>query len=175
MWHLNTGLIILAGWGVVAITLLTTYSVVMRYGFNAPDIWTYPLSAYILCFVVFAAIAHTHQDGVHVRVDYFLNVFPRPVSAVLRALGDVATLVFLGFLLWQVWRLFTESLSRGRVDETTLGWPLAVIQWVLPLGAGLILITHLLLIVRRVLEGGYSAGRPPADPGHHPNNTERRS
>ena len=159
---INTGFIMLSGWGILLITVLTTYSVTMRYVFNAPDIWTYPLSAYILCFVVFASLAHTHQDGVHVRVDYVLQILPRPLAILLRIVGDVASSVFLALFAWYMWKLLNETIARNRVDETTLGLPLVFIQWILPLGAGLLLLTHLALAFRAAATGRYGREEPGA-------------
>ncbi|TVR07616.1 MAG: TRAP transporter small permease [Salinarimonadaceae bacterium] len=156
--RVNGGLIVIAGWGILAIMLFTTYSVTMRYAFRQPDTWSYPVSAYLLCLVIFLSAAHTLQANVHVRVDYLIQLAPRRVAIALCALGDFASSVFLGIFVWQLNRLFNETLARGRVDETTLGWPLAAIQWSLPVGAGLLLLTHLVLIVSHIRRGDY--GRP---------------
>lgn len=153
--RVNGGLIVLAGWGILAIMLFTTYSVTMRYAFRQPDTWTYPVSAYLLCLVIFLSAAHTLQANVHVRVDYLIQLAPRRVAIALCAIGDFASSVFLGIFLWQLNRLFGETLARGRVDETTLGLPLAAIQWALPLGAGLLLLTHVVLIVSQIRQGVY--------------------
>jgi C4-dicarboxylate transporter DctQ subunit len=155
VFGLNRALILLAGWAIIVIAALTSYSVIMRYVFNSPDIWTYPVSAYLLCFVVFASLAHTHQNGVHVRVDYFMSLVPRPVGVFLQVVSDVASSLFLAIFTWQLWKLFDETLSRNRIDETTLALPLAFIQWVLPLGGGLLLLTHILLAVRSAVERTY--------------------
>lgn len=155
VFGINRGMIMLAGWGVVVVAGLTTYSALMRYAFKSPDIWTYPVSAYILCLIVFGSLAHTHQDGVHVRVDYFVNLLPRRLGIFFRVCADVASSFFLAIFTWQVWRLFSESLSRHRIDETTLVIPLALIQWVLPVGAVLLLLTHVLIATLSAFEGTY--------------------
>lgn len=153
--RVNGGLIVLAGWGILAIMVLTTYSVTMRYVFRQPDTWTYPVSSYLLLFVIFLSAAHTLQANVHVRVDYLIQVVPRRIAIALCAIGDFASSVFLAIFVWQLYRLFDESASRGRIDETTLSWPLAAIQWALPVGAGLLLLTHLLLIASQIRRGVY--------------------
>lgn len=153
--RVNGGLIVLAGWGILAIMLFTTYSVSMRYLFRQPDTWSYPVSAYLLLFVIFLSAAHTLQANVHVRVDYLIQVVPRRIAVILCAIGDFASSVFLGIFVWQLYKLFNESVSRGRIDETTLAWPLAAIQWALPVGAGLLLLTHFVLIVSQIRRGTY--------------------
>lgn len=143
----------LAGWCVMAVTVLTTYGVVMRYGFKSPVIWVYPVCAYLLCFVVFLAMAATLQNGVHVRVDYFLEIMPSRRRRLVSFLGDLASTVFLGFFSVQLWRLFIDTLERHRSDET-MQFPLAIVQWVLPAGALFLLLTHLVRLAYTL------AGRP---------------
>jgi len=155
MSRINSGAVIVAGWGIIAIMAITSYSVIMRYAFNSPDTWSYPLAAYLLCFVLFLATAHTLQHNIHVRVDFLLMVLPRKVAICLSAIADLLSTLFLSLFAWQLFRLFSSSLERGRVDETTLGWSLAAVQWVLPVGAVMMLATHLLLVVMRVLKGEY--------------------
>jgi len=150
LFGFNLWLIRLAGWGILAITAITVFGVFRRYALRDPEIWSYPLSAYLLCFVVFLSVAHTHQDGVHVRVDYFLELAPRRLALAMRFLGDLLSAAFLVAMTWYLWRLFAETLQRGRIDETTLGWPLAAIQWVLPAGVALLLLTHLAVAWRDV-------------------------
>lgn len=156
--RVNTVAVVVAGWGILVIAAITTYSVFMRYTFGRPDVWSYPLSAYILCFVVFLSVAATLQAGMHVRVDYVVGIVPRPLARVFRAVADLASIAFMALFAWQLWRLFTESLARGRVDETTLGWPLALVQWVLPAGAVLLLLTQLVLVAHRLVSEGDDAG-----------------
>ncbi|MBM3489622.1 MAG: TRAP transporter small permease [Alphaproteobacteria bacterium] len=161
LYGLNLWLIRLAGWLILGITVVTVFGVFMRYALRAPEVWSYPLSAYLLCLVVFLSVAHTHQEGVHVRVDYFLELLPRRMALALRLVGDVLSACFLVVMTWLLWKLFAETVQRGRIDETTLGWPLAAIQWCLPAGIALLLLTHVVVSWSEFAR----ARRPPAQ-GH---------
>ena len=161
LFGFNLWLIRLAGWAILGIAAITVFGVFMRYVLNAPEIWSYPLSTYLLCFVVFLSAAHTHQEGVHVRVDYFLEALPRPVAVALRLAGDVLSTFFLVVMTWQLCKLFSETYVRGRIDETTLGWPLAAIQWSLPAGVALLLVTHLVTSWAE-----FARSRKPPGQGH---------
>jgi len=116
LYGLNLWLIRLAGWLILGITVVTVFGVFMRYALRAPEVWSYPLSAYLLCLVV---------------------------------------------MTWLLWKLFAETVQRGRIDETTLGWPLAAIQWCLPAGIALLLLTHVVVSWSEFAR----ARRPPAQ-GH---------
>lgn len=142
---------VVAGWAVLVIMGITCYGVFTRYVLRSPDIWSFPLSAYLLCFVVFLAVSHTLQKGVHVRVDFFVEAAPAWLARIMRFLGDVATFTFVTIFIWQTWQIFEQSFGRGRVDETTLGWHLAAIQWILPIAGGFLLVTHVLMMITRLI------------------------
>lgn len=154
-FRLNTGLIMLSGWAILIVMFTTTYGVMARYFLDVRDTWSHPVSAYLLCLIIFLSAAHTLQENVHVRVDYLTQAVSRRVAIWLYAIGDIASSIFLTIFAWQLCRLFNESFQRGRIDETTLSWPLVWIQWVLPLGAVLLLITHFLLIAMNIRRGTY--------------------
>lgn len=139
----------LGGVAILGITAFTLYGVFTRYGLRDPDTWSYPVSSYLLLFVAFLATARAHEDGDHVSVDLVLQRLPRRARRVLETVGDIAALLVLAVFLQQVSRLFLASLSRGRTDETMLAWPLAAVQWVMPLGAAMLLLTHVVKMRRR--------------------------
>lgn len=151
-----------AGVVILGLTAFTLYGVFTRYILRDPDTWSYPVASYLLLFLVFLATARAHEAGDHVSVDYLLtHLKPTPRRFATR-IGDIATLVFLAVFLWQLTRLFLSSLMSRRIDETMLGWPLAAIQWVMPLGAALLLVTHVL----KMLRGFQSQDRTPMEIAH---------
>jgi TRAP-type C4-dicarboxylate transport system permease small subunit len=149
--RINDLMAYLAGWLVLAITIIGCYGVFTRYVLHSPDSWTFAVSAYLLCFVVFFAISNGLQQGVHVRVDILQEWFPGKVAMRARVISDLACLVFLWVFFSQVWAVFHDSYSRGRIDETTLAWPVAAIQWVMPLGVGLTLVTQAVILIGRFI------------------------
>ena len=60
---------LLAGVVVLAITLLVSYDVGMRYLFDAPQLFVDELAGFLQVFVIFAGLAYTFVSGGHVRVD----------------------------------------------------------------------------------------------------------
>ena len=148
----------IAGWVVLVIVLITCYGVFTRYVLHSPDIWSFPVAAYLLGFVVFLAVSHTLQRDIHVRVDFFLTLLPARAARWVRVLADLASLIFIGLFVWQAWKLFDQSYSAGRIDETTLGWSLAAVQWIFPVAGGFLLVTNVLLMLSRLL------GEEPDEP-----------
>lgn len=166
VWRVNLWMAILAGWVVLLITAITCYSVFMRYVVNRPDTWSYPVAAYLLGFVVFFAVSHALQEQIHVRVDLLSEWLPGRFARWSGVLADLASIAFLWLVAVQMWQVFHESWSQGRTDETTLGWQVAAVQWVMPLGAAFLLLTQLLMMASRLLDRpGQEAVAAPADAG----------
>ncbi len=153
VFRLNHFLAIVSGWLVLLITLIGCYGVFTRYVLGTPDTWSYPVCAYLLCFVVFFATSHALQEGIHVRIDLLQEWFPGKTTRILTTIGDILTTLFLSLFFYQVWKVFFEGYSTGRIDETELAWPVALVQWSMPFGAGLMFITQLLVIAARFIDG----------------------
>lgn len=162
--RMNLWMATLAGWLVLLITAITCYGVFMRYVMNRPDTWSYPVSAYLLSFVVFLSVSHALQVKVHVRVDLLHEWFPGRFARWMEVLADMASIGFLWLVLLQVWEVFHESWSQGRTDETTLAWPVAAVQWVMPLGMLFLLLTQLAMTASRLLEEPKAGPDAPPDP-----------
>lgn len=152
MGRLNLWMASAAGWLVLVITVITCYGVFMRYVMNRPDTWSFPVSAYLLSFVVFLAVSNALQEQIHVRVDLLYEWFPGRVARWAGVLADAASVGFLWLVALQTWEVFHESWSQGRTDETTLGWQVAAVQWVMPLGAVFLFLTQLLMTASRLLD-----------------------
>lgn len=147
----NSLMAYVSGWLILLITLISCYGVFTRYVLNDPDTWSFTVSSYLMCFVIFLAIANALQEGVHVRVDIIQEWFPGKPARITRIVSDVACLVFLWFFFEQVWAVFHDSFTRGRIDETTLAWPVAAIQWVMPFGVALTLLAQFAMLVGRTM------------------------
>lgn len=139
----------ISGWLVLVIALLCCYGVFTRYALGDPDTWSYEVAAYLLAFVVYFAIGDALHQNVHVRVDLLQEMFPGRFTRVTGAIGDIVCLGFLWLFFTKVWTIFHDSLIRGRIDETTLGWPVAVVQWVMPFGVALMMLVQLVMLVGR--------------------------
>lgn len=155
--RINHFMAFLAGWLILAITLISCYGVFTRYVLEDPDTWSFSVSAYLLCFVIFFALSSALQNGVHVRVDILKEMFPGRIARYARIISDLACLVFLWVFFNQTWKVFYDSFSRGRIDETTLAWPIAAVQWAMPFGVALTLVTQAIMLVGRFVQSSDQA------------------
>src|SRR3989304_5682949 len=72
----NGALALLSAGLIVAIVLLTLYEIVSRYGFHTPTTWTFPLSSYLLLYVIYTSTAYALQEGSHVQVSVIVELLP---------------------------------------------------------------------------------------------------
>jgi TRAP-type C4-dicarboxylate transport system permease small subunit len=161
--RINRALALVSAGLIVAIVLLTLYEIVSRYGFNAPTTWTFPISSYLLLYVIYTSTAYALQEGAHVQVSVMVDCLPARARHVVDVVAHVLGLAFAVVLLWQVTR-FTEIAFRlGSRDLSMLSVPLTLTTTVMPIGTALLCITYVVLIVERLM--GPPAPRPAAPQG----------
>lgn len=101
-------------WLVVALTLILTFEVVMRYAFNSPTIWAFDFS-YMLGGAFFAlGMGYTLLHHSHVRIDIISTRFPVRTRAAIDVLL-AATLFFpsFGLLLYHLVPYVYDSWVTG--------------------------------------------------------------
>jgi len=157
---------LLSGLGVLALTGLVTFDVLMRYFFDRPQLFVDELASFLLVFVVFAGLAYTFRAGGHVRIDLVTSSLPRPVRAWLRVVTLALGLVFLGAAIWVTALSSVGSYRYGRVSAVML-YPLWVPMLLIPAGLLLMAVAMLVAFVRQVRASlGPPEGRdevPPPD------------
>ncbi len=124
---------LLAGVGVLAITALITFDVVMRFFFDRPQLFVAEVASFLQVFVVFAALAYTFRAGTHVRVDLATSALPRPVRAWLRVVTLIAGVGVLVIVIWVTAQSALAAYRYGRVSAVML-YPLWVPMALIPLG-----------------------------------------
>lgn len=158
--RINGAIALLSAGLIVAIVLLTLYEIVSRYGFNTPTTWTFPVSSYLLLYVIYTSTAYALQEGSHVQVSVIVERLPSRARRVVGVVAHVLGLAFAVVLLWQVTR-FTELAFRlGSRDLSMLSVPLTLTTAIMPIGTVLLCITYAVLIVERLV--GPPAPRPAA-------------
>ena len=131
-----------ARWFWVAVVLVMTCEVIMRYVFNSPTMWAYETSMMIGAVAYALAFCYTHKHRAHVRVDVlYMRLSPRG-----RAIIDVigALLLFFPLIIlladmsidfaWRAWVINEKSV------ETYWYPPIAPVRTVLAIGLSLFLL-----------------------------------
>jgi len=149
VYAINSGMAVLAGWVILLVTIIGCYGVFTRHVLNDPDTWSFEVSAYLLSLVIFFSASDALQKGIHVRIDFLSEWFPGRFTRFLGFIAELCSLAFLYVFLIQVWKIFHQSYTTNRIDESTLALPVAFVQWVLPFGVFFMLVTQVFMIVSR--------------------------
>ena len=120
----------------LALTLVLMYSVIMRFGFNAPPIWSTDIALIIFSVYMVSGGAYTLLHKGHVRLDLFFDkLSPRG-----KAIFDASTafvfffsvgIILYGSVLDCIFSTFVIQRTTGSYFDAPL-WPG---MWVLPLAA----------------------------------------
>lgn len=134
-------------WLTLAMVLLTTIIVVMRYVFDAGQIWMQESVTWMHAAVFMVGAAYTLLHEEHVRVD----IFYRKMNARRRALVDfLGVLLFLlplcGFLAWMAWDFAAVSWAINESSREPGGLPYPMI----PLLKSIVVVMPLLVALQGV-------------------------
>lgn len=154
----------LAGVAVLAIVLLITYDVVMRFFFEQPQLFVDEVASFLELFVIFAGLAYTFRTGGHVRVDLVTGRLPGRARAWLRVGGLGLGLLFLAIVIWTTAQSALTAYRYGRVSAVML-YPLWAPMALIPLGLAL-LAAVMVMAVRaqlRALHAGRADELPPPE------------
>ena len=155
---------LLSGLATLALAVLISFDVLMRYFFNRPQLIVDEVGPFLLLLVIFGAVAQTFRLGGHVRVDLVTSHLPPAVRAWLRAINLMIGIVFLAVVIWVTTQSALTALRYGRVSAVLL-YPLWVPMLLIPAG---LLLRALCMIgaLGRPLEAaiGPRAGRDEVPP-----------
>jgi len=155
-----------AGLATLAIVLLISFDVLMRYFFNQPQLFVDELASFLQVLIIFGGLAYTFRVGGHVRVDLLTARLPAPTRAWLRVVTLVLGLGFLGSVMWTTAQSGISAYRYGRVSAVML-YPIWVPMLLIPLGVGLMAVAMLATFRRQLRAALGPRSRrdevPPAD------------
>jgi C4-dicarboxylate transporter, DctQ subunit len=139
----------LGGVVTLVITLLISFDVLMRYFFDAPQLFVDELASYLQILIIFGGLAYTFVSGGHVRVDLLTS----NLSPVRRARLRVVTL-FMGCVLtlivtWVTLQTTLTAIDYGRLSAVML-YPLWLPMIFIPIGLLLLAIAMIAALVRQI-------------------------
>ena len=156
---------LLAGLATLAIVLLITYDVTMRYFFDRPQIFVDEIASFLEVLIVFGGAAYTFRAGGHVRVDLVTGLLSPARRAWLRIFTLAPGVAFLGVVIWVTAQSALTAWRYGRVSAVMLyplWWPMALI----PAGLALLALAMLARLGRQLRAAlGPPAGRDEVTPG----------
>ena len=124
---------LLSGLATLALALMISFDVLMRYFFNRPQLVVDEVGPYLLLVVIFGAAAQTFRLGGHVRVDLVTAYLPGPVRAWLRLVNLGIGVIFLAVVIWVTLMSALTAYRYGRVSAVLL-YPLWLPMLLIPAG-----------------------------------------
>jgi len=159
---------LLAGFATLAIVLLVSYDVIMRYFFDRPQLFVDEMASFLQVLLIFGGAAYTFRVGGHVRVDLLTNHVRPAARAWLRVVTLLLGVVFLAIVIWVTMQSATTAFQYGRVSAVML-YPLWLPMAFIPAGLALLGLGMALVLIRQIrLALGPAARRdevPPDDAG----------
>ena len=104
---INRTMAIIAGVGIIAMVLITSGDIVMRYFLNKPSSWVFEIDEYLIVFGAYLAMAYCMQVGGHVAVDTIYSLY----SARGKRVADLVVAIS-GLFVWLIltWKSLQQSL-----------------------------------------------------------------
>ena len=126
-----------SGMCTVVMTVVVTYSVIMRYVFDRPQLWAFSLAAYAMIGVGMFALGPALLHDEHVRVKILLDALPRRAERVLSGVGILFSIPLVVIVIWYGWKLTETSRRFGFVDQEFMKVPIWLTQIPVVVGMGL--------------------------------------
>ncbi len=140
---------LLAGSATLAIVLLISFDVLMRYFFDRPQLFVDELASFLEVLIIFGGLAYTFRAGGHVRVDLLTNHLPPPARAWLRVATLALGLAFLAVVMWVTAQSALTAWRYGRVSAVML-YPIWLPMLFIPAGLLLMAIAMLATLRRQL-------------------------
>ena len=126
---------------VAAMIIIVTVQVITRKAFNFVFFWSEEITLLLLVWFSFLGIAIGFRDKLHLAMDSFTNLLPRPVNIVLDKVIALCNLYFGYYLMRYGWE-FTVLMYPNRMTATD--WSSSVQYVIMPITGVLVAIYSIL-------------------------------
>jgi len=122
------------------IMLLITFEVVLRYVFNSPTIWIWPINGQLIGLAILFAGGYALLHGRHIRIELLHKRFGSRLKSVSNVLTLFFFLLFVGVLLWQGYEMAEISFTNREQLTGVFRMPIYPLKMVIPLAVLLFLL-----------------------------------
>lgn len=120
---------------VVAMMVLTTGDVILRYAFNSPTMWTDEMASYLMIAIVFLGLAQNLRTDGHIRIDVVTNHVPPGIRRVLEVFAFAVAILFSVILIAGTWTRFYNFWERNTLSDSPLMTPMWIAMVPVLIGA----------------------------------------
>lgn len=150
---INAVMCYMVGLGVLALTAVTMFEMISRFGFGRPTVWSLDISRYLLLLVGLFSLSYTMQEDGHVYFRILIDVVPPGVGKAMGLASALFGLTFCGVLLFYSFNL---SLKAYRMNWGTMAHasiPLFYLYLLMGIGALMLFLTHLFKALIETFKG----------------------
>ena len=155
-------LILITGLGVLAITLMVSFDVLMRYFLDQPQLFVDELTSFILVGVIFLGAGPTFYKGAHIRVDLLTSHLRPKIQSRLRVVTLSIGIVLLGIVAYETWVTAVSAFQTGRISAV-MAYPLWTAMVFVPLGLILMVFFMVVELVKEMKGRGGKGREEPRD------------
>ena len=112
------------GLALVAMMVIVTFDVILRYFFNDPTVWAGEVASFLTIAVVFLGLAQNIRLGDHIRIDVFTNLLSARLQLFLDVIAHAVGIVFSVVLFMGCWVRFDNFWVRQTVSDSPIMIPL---------------------------------------------------
>lgn len=132
----------------IVMALSITYSVVLRYVLNTPQVWTDELMGYLMVALVMFGLGETVRRGDHINVDLITSRLGPRGQVVARVWGLTAMIAVAAVLLVRSWDMIAFSHMVGLLSDGYLAVPMWIPQSSLLIGFFLMILASVNQMLR---------------------------
>lgn len=132
----------------VVMAVSITYSVVLRYVLNTPQVWTDELMGYLMVAVVMFGLGETVRRGDHINVDLITARLGPRGQSLARIWGLLAMIAVAAVLLQRSWDMVAFSRMVDLLSDGYLAMPIWIPQSSLLVGFSLMILASLNQLLR---------------------------
>lgn len=137
----------ISGLCLIAIVLLVGTELICRNLFHFSLLVSDEFSGYLLVGCIAFGMSSSFREGSFLRVDFIYLRFRNRVKRIVDLLYGTLSIVFVGILCYQAYRLASVSFLRGSRAPTLADTPLWIPQAIIPIGFGVLLIALVLDLI----------------------------
>lgn len=100
----------------LGMTLVLGIQIVFRFVINDPLTWSEELARFMFIWSTFLSIGFCLKEGISLKIDTLISIFPKKVQAMIYMVGDIVMAVFFIYLLPASWEFAYTSVLSGQTS-----------------------------------------------------------
>ncbi len=134
-------LVIIAAAATVAVMLIVTCDVAMRYLFVQPIVWAYDVvGLYMMATLFFLALPHSLRQHAHISVDVLVHYIPTRMRHAVEAFGYAMVTIIFGILVWLTFDRLVEGYANHEFVDGAVSLPAWIAQVPVLIGTAVLLL-----------------------------------